>query len=101
MYIILLILILLSISLCYYSQNSLKEGVDNTQQVQINENTANINFLQNKMKELINLRQVITNLTNSIQTSENILSNLNQKLDDQEQQYNQNLNNIRDGNYNN
>tara|TARA_Y100000389_G_scaffold200965_1_gene242563 strand:- start:3062 stop:3385 length:324 start_codon:yes stop_codon:yes gene_type:complete len=101
MYVIILILILLSLSVilfCYTSNNNFKEGATgNSDQIQINENTANIKVLQNDMKDLIKLRKVITGLTNSIQTSETTLTNLNQKLDEQSKEYDEQVNNIRDG----
>ena len=101
MYVILLILLLLllSVFLFFYSSNyNLKEGATgDSSQVQINENTANIKVLQNDMKDLIKLRKVITGLTNSIQTSETTLTNLNQKLDKESKEYDQKVDDIRKG----
>ena len=98
MYIILLSLLLLFLILFCFTDFNIKEGVDeSSNQVQINQNTSDIKTLQNNMKELINLKQVIVNLTTSIKTSEDVLTNLNQKLDSQEEEYNQNVTNMKNG----
>jgi predicted nucleic acid-binding Zn-ribbon protein len=103
MFIIILILLLLSIGL-YFLNNYFfkkKEGLDNSEQVQVDKNTANLETLQDDMKDLVELKQEVQTLKNRVKKSQQTLKNLNEQLDDDEKKHEQNVKNAHNGNFQN